>query len=159
MKLRKAMCQRGFTLTELVVVIVIAGILGAVAVPRLLDSSDIDQAGAVSEVKAALQYARKTSIYSRRHVCVSVAGNQLSITRDPALPESVTTPNCSQTLDLPVSRADCAKNAVCPPAGVSIGMAPASFIFSAGRGAASVAAIVTIAGVPVTVDATTGIAQ
>jgi prepilin-type N-terminal cleavage/methylation domain-containing protein len=153
------MRQAGFTLTELVVVILIAGILGAVAVPRLLDSSDIDQAGAVSEVKAALQYARKTSIYSRRHVCVSVAGNQLSLTRDPVLPESVTTPNCSQTLDLPVSRAGCAKNAVCPPAGVSIGMAPASFIFSAGRGAASVAAIVTIAGVPVTVDATTGIAQ
>lgn len=153
------MCQRGFTLTELVVVIVIAGILGAVAVPRLLDSSDIDQAGAVSELKSALQFARKASIYSRRHVCVSVAGNQLLLTRDPAQPESVTIPDCSQALDLPVSRAGCPQNAVCPPAGVTVSMLPGSFIFSAGRGAASAAAVVTIAGVPVKVDAETGIAQ
>jgi prepilin-type N-terminal cleavage/methylation domain-containing protein len=153
------MRQAGFTLTELVVVIMIAGIMGVTVVPRLLDSSDLDQAGAVSEVRTALQHARKMAIYSRRHVCVSVSSNTLLITRDPAAPVSGVAANCSQALDLPANRAGCAKNAVCPPSGVGIAIAPATFSFVAGTGAASAAATVTVAGVGIAVDPTTGIAQ
>jgi MSHA pilin protein MshC len=153
--------QRGFTLTELVVVIVIAGILSAIAIPRITDTSDIDQAGAVDELRAALQYARKIAVYSRRYVCVSVAGNVLSLTRDPRTPEggAAPTPSCSSALDMPFSQNGCAKNTVCLPSSVTVSMAPGNFYFLPGSGAASASAVLTVSGKTLTVDAATGIAQ
>lgn len=46
--------QKGFTLIELVVVIVILGILGAVAVPRFVNLSDEANTAALSSVAGAM---------------------------------------------------------------------------------------------------------
>ena len=72
MNIRKA--QGGFTLIELVIVIVILGILAAVAVPRFIDLSDEAAQAAVDGVAGSLSSA------SAINYAASVAGSGDAIT-------------------------------------------------------------------------------
>jgi MSHA pilin protein MshC len=61
---------RGFTLPELIAVLVIASILGAVAAPRLIGSG-YNEARLFNETTAALRYARNAALAKQRTVCVA----------------------------------------------------------------------------------------
>ena len=63
--------QRGFTLVELITIMVVIGILGAVAGPRFFDRSVFDSRGFHDTVICTLRYAQKAAIAQRRLVCVT----------------------------------------------------------------------------------------
>ncbi|MDO8311366.1 MAG: prepilin-type N-terminal cleavage/methylation domain-containing protein [Sideroxyarcus sp.] len=60
--------NRGFTLVELITVMVIVGILAVAALPRFFDRNTFEERGTADQVKAALRYAQKVAIAQHRPV-------------------------------------------------------------------------------------------
>lgn len=74
--------HRGFTLVELVVIMIIVGILAVVALPRFASRSTFETRGFADQTMATLQYARKVAVATGRNVCASASsgGNTLTMT-------------------------------------------------------------------------------
>ncbi len=64
----------GFTMVELVVIILIVGILAVATLPRFFETSVFEARGFYDEVLAALRYAHKTAIAQRRPVHMEING-------------------------------------------------------------------------------------
>ena len=63
--------ERGFTLVELIVIMILAGILSIIVVPRFMNPSDFDARGFFDATESILRYAQKSAIAQRRNVCVA----------------------------------------------------------------------------------------
>jgi MSHA pilin protein MshC len=133
---------RGFTLVELVMVMVLLGILSAVVISRINVGTFREQ-GFHDELKAGLQFARKAAIAKRRQVCVGVAtgtGAVVSFTISATAPEAgVVGCPTANALNLAARDSNCSTDyQMCTPTGVSL-TAGTSFYFDAlGRASAGV---------------------
>ena len=79
-------CQRGFTLIELIMVIVMLGVLAIFATPRMLNTGDFKARGFHDETLSLLRYAQKTAIAQRRTVCVALNNTGIMLTMDTHTP-------------------------------------------------------------------------
>ena len=168
---------RGFTLTELVIIIIIVGIMAAVAMPRFF-GREFDERGFRDGVKAAIQHARHMATASRRFVCVTNTGGvgaaaSVTLTMDTRVPEgneanavACASGGSTVTVALPGGLRGCAANAVCAPTGIALGgdsviFDPLGRLVSAAK-AVGVAATITVQSDPtltITVQPETGWVQ
>lgn len=139
----------GFTLAELVIVIVIAAILAAIAIPQF-NLREIDATWFHEQVRSGVRYAQRTAIAQRRCVFVSVTATQLSLLYGDAACAVTATP----VTDLATNQAF----VLTAPTGVTLGAAPNPFSFN-GLGQPSAAASVSVDGKTVTVNAESGYVQ
>jgi MSHA pilin protein MshC len=78
---------RGFTLVELVTVLTLAGVLAAVAGPRMVDRTAFQTHGGAAEIRTALRYAQKLALAKHREVCVNLSPTGLALMlEDPVVP-------------------------------------------------------------------------
>ncbi|MGH9816220.1 MAG: prepilin-type N-terminal cleavage/methylation domain-containing protein [Candidatus Acidiferrales bacterium] len=145
MKLRSL----GFTLAELVIVIVIAAILAAIAIPQI-NFREIDAVWFHEQVRSGVRYAQRTAVAQRRCVFVAVTPAQLSLFYGNAA--------CGITGTAVRDLARDQAFVLTAPAGVTLSAAPNPFSFN-GLGQPSAAATVGVAGKTVTVNAESGYVQ
>lgn len=116
------MQQRGFTLVELVVVIVLLGILSFAALLRLPDRAQVNAQGFGEQVAATLRYAQRAAVAQRRtmYVNVDAGARRVRVCLD-------ATPACSQPLQAPAGGA----LDLTGPAGLALATATAQIAFNA----------------------------
>lgn len=71
---------RGFTLIELIIVIVMLGILAVYAAPRIFNMDEFNARGFHDQTLALLRTAQKSAIAQRRTVCVSFTTTTATLT-------------------------------------------------------------------------------
>jgi len=149
------MPDRGFTLVELVLVIVIAGILAAVAAPRFFQSSVYSQRAYADEVAAALRLAQKVAVASDCPTRLTLGASSYAVAQQAAAGNTCNPQDT--TWATPVIGADAAAVQDSAPAGV-VASPTGSFVFS-GSGAlsASPATTVSIGSHTITIDPATGL--
>lgn len=89
--------QRGFTLPELIAVMLLAAILSAVALPKLQGVLSFRDDGWRDQVLAAMRLAHHTATGHRRLVCADIAAERVNLTIASANPASA----CSAALPGP----------------------------------------------------------
>jgi MSHA pilin protein MshC len=153
----------GFTLTEIVVVMVIIGVLAVLMLPKLTGIGVVQQRADYDKLTSAVQFARKSAIARRRYACVAISANAVTLTVDGNPPESTATPfggTCpfATTLPLPTPDKDCngSTNQTCVKT-ISLSSSAASFQFDP-LGRASTTVTITVTGFPsVKVESETGL--
>lgn len=110
--------QAGLTIVELVLVIVIVGVLGALAGPRFFDRNDFDERAFAEELASAIRYAQKVAVGSGCRVRVTVTANGYSLAQQ--APQAGHCNPADNSFPVPVMLPSGQPAASTAPAGVTI---------------------------------------
>ncbi len=72
MRILRPQRQGGFTMLELIMVIILMGILSAVVLPRFARRLEFEGKGFFNQTEGMIRYAQKTAIAQRRNVSVQI---------------------------------------------------------------------------------------
>ena len=114
--------QRGFTLVELIAVIIILGILGAVAAARMFDRNNLDSRSFGDQSSALMRYAQKLAISQNHNVYVQLSSGRIALCYDKDCVAQVRAPGGTNS-DSQNTKAACVQLSwACeaPPAGITI---------------------------------------
>lgn len=92
--------EEGFTLVELITILVVAAILAAVAAPRFFTRLSFEERGFYDQSVAALRYAQRVAIAERRNVFVVMEANRIRLCYDGACGAAVRDPGASNAYDI-----------------------------------------------------------
>ena len=131
----------GFTLPELVMVIVVIGILAVMVAPRFMGSQAFASRGFYDEAQAVVRFAQKTAIARRGAVSVCVSATEVS---------AISNANCAAPVFIPHPLNTTAPLRSTAPTGVTVGPVGSFSFDGLGRpsGAATITFTSTIAGDP-----------
>lgn len=145
----------GFTIIELIVVIVMIGILAISILPKWSGTSGFDERGFRDRVVAGLRYAQKSAIAARRTVCATFSSPPASVAF--RISSSNGAPNCTTGAVLVGPEGN--PLVVTAPNNVGFAALPADVIFDA-SGRPDGGAVINVSGLPaalaITVEAETG---
>ena len=124
---RSAAGQRGFTLVELIVVIVIAGIMAAAVASRFFDRASYDVSGYTEQVRSLLRYGQKLAVAQNRPVYVRLNGSNAALCFAAACAAADRVPSQGGAASCATTGWACVDN----PSGVTYTSTASSFYFDA----------------------------
>jgi len=128
----------GFTLIELIAVLMITAILSIAIIPRMANHAAFDTRGFLDTTRASLQHARRVAIAQRRTICGTFAEGSLTFAQSSVNGAA----SCDQPMADPTGSGALVLS---PPDGVSLEVSPATFTLD-GLGRPSANVTVTIVG-------------
>lgn len=72
-------CAGGFTLIELVVVLILVGVLAMAVAPRFAQLDGFDASGFSDQLRSVFRYAQKAAVAQRRNVAVTYSASAASL--------------------------------------------------------------------------------
>lgn len=120
----------GFTLVELITILVVVGVLAGVAAPRFFQRRGFDAVSYTDQVRALIRYGQKIAIAQSRNVFVRLNGSSVALCYDSGCGAHVPSPGGANT-GTGVTLAGCAgdKTWACEGAPNGLAITAATFYF------------------------------